>query len=103
MQIGLNDRSTDRLGRGEQAPGGLGRARGRLRLSRGMRIICARLGMRQAEEVPGLVQRVAEMRMAAGERDDVEQVALVAQAVIQSIGTQLRLHLKPGDLDLFAI
>src|SRR3546814_15318124 len=56
----------------QQAPGGLRRAGRRLRLAPISPTLVSGLGAWQAEETPGLVERVAQTVMTTGDRDDIE-------------------------------
>src|SRR3546814_16203817 len=62
----------------QQAPGGLRRAGRRLRLAPISPTLVSGLGAWQAEETPGLVERVAQTVKTTGERADIESVAMFA-------------------------
>src|SRR3546814_14130726 len=71
----------------QQAPGGLRRAGRRLRLAPISPTLVSGLGAWQAEETPGLVERVAQTVLPTGARDEIEYGAMFA---VGCVGTFTR-------------
>src|SRR4051812_49550518 len=73
-QIDRRQGASDGLTRPEQSAGGFGRVPGcRVRL----RVAWRRLGLGQVEKGPGLLQGLAQGKMASVEPDQVEEVAML--------------------------